>query len=304
MESGGAICADSLSTGGTGAGSGAYVCASHGGTGHGSTGDKCFGSVFEPFENGCSTVNLGRGGGAIRLVAAGRMHIDGRITAYGWIHASGGGGSGGSIWLTAGVISGYGKISTDCVTDIVTGALSNNYTGGGGRIALYQTVANDWSELHITPTCSGSNNESTIRGGTGTVYWQLPSDVQHGGRITITPVAKTTMGTGFPGTADGDVRKAYRNAKIELGANAKLIMTNALLTASGGMVRVRDIDVKSTSASIVLYENIIKVMSSEHKKGKNWTSGRDYAASVSAGAIDTSLGGKIAWPVGMNVTIR
>ena len=304
VESGAAICADSTSSGGEGAGTGAYVCASHGGTGHGSTSDKCFGSVFEPFENGCSTVHLGKGGGSVRLVAAGRLHINGRVTAYGWLHVSGGGGSGGSVWLTAGVISGYGKISTDCVTDIETGTLNGNYTGGGGRIALYQTVANDWSELHITPTCSGSPAESTIRGGTGTVYWQLPSEAPHGGRITITPVAKTSTGTGFPGTADGDVRNAYKDAKLELGANSYLVVTNASLTASGGTMRIRDIDIKATTAKIALYENTIKVLSMEHKGGKNWTVGSDYAARVAAGAIDTSRGGKIVWPVGMRVTIR
>ena len=304
IESGAAICADKLSTGGVGAGTGNYVCASYGGVGHGATVDKCFGSVFEPFANGCSSTGLGIGGGAVRLVAAGRLHINGRVTAYGWLHDSGGGGSGGSVWLTAGVISGYGRISADCVTDIVTGSLNGNYTGGGGRIALYQTVADDWSELHITPTCSGSSNESTIRGGTGTVYWQLPTDAPHGGRITITPVAKTSTGTGFPGTADGDVRNAYKGAKLELGANAYLIVSNALLTASGGTMRIRDIDIKATTAKIALYENTIKVLSMEHKGGKNWTVGSDYAARVAAGAIDTSRGGKIVWPVGMRVTVR
>ena len=303
VEKGGSICADGLTSGGDGAGSGWAVGASYGGVGYGSNLSKCYGSIFEPFNNG-SKGNGYLGGGTVRLAAGGRLHVDGRVTAYGYIGASGGGGSGGSVWLTAGLISGSGVISANCVSDYVTGNIGQNYTGGGGRVALYQTSANDWSELRITPTATGTATDSATRGDCGTIYWQLPTDVNHGGRIVVPAKYASTKGTVFPASGDGDPRKAYANASLFIGKNAYFHVTNSVLAASGGMVRVRDIDLEAATTKIFLYENTIKVLSAQHKKGKNWTSGRDYAASVSAGAIDTSLGGKIAWPVGMTVTIR
>ena len=303
VENGGAICADGLASGGAGAGSGNIVAASHGGVGHGSNLSKCYGSIFEPFYNG-SKGNRLNGGGTVRLVAGGRLHIDGRVTAYGLIDASGGAGSGGSIWLTAGVISGRGVISANCVSVYATGAINHNYTGGGGRIALYQTSANDWSELHITPTAAGSVANDSNKGDCGTIYWQLPSDENHGGRIEIPGKYASKKGTAFPASGDGDPRKAYANASLFIGKNAYFHVTNSVLSASGGMVRVRDIDIEAATTKMFLYENTIKVLSAEHKKGKGWTAGSNYVELVESGAIDTSLGGKIAWPVGMRVVVR
>jgi hypothetical protein len=202
------------------------------------------------------------------------------------------------------VISGSGVISANCVTEYASGNIGYNYTGGGGRIALYQTSANDWSELHITPTAAGSVANDVNKGDCGTIYWQLPSDVSHGGRIEIPGKYDNRKGTAFPASGDGDPRKAYANALLYVGKYAHLHVTNSVLTQCGGIVRVRDIDVEHTTNRIFLYENTIKVLSAQHKKGKGWTSGRDYAASVSAGHINTSLGGKIVWPVGMRVVVR
>ena len=51
-------------------------------------------------------------------------------------------------------------------------------------------------------------------------------------------------------------------------------------------------------------ENTLKVLSQAHRNGRNWTQNRDYEASVAAGQINTTLGGKIIWPIGFSVNIR
>ncbi len=95
------------------------------------------------------------GGGFIRIIAEGELHVDGRITASGmdggtyagwadskgteWATCSGGGGAGGTIYLEVNTLSGTGSIAADGGNNgrnrnpSVVGAGG----GGGGRIALY-----------------------------------------------------------------------------------------------------------------------------------------------------------------------
>jgi len=75
------------------------------------------------------------GGGAIRLSVARTFTINGRLSANGnpAFQEDGGGGAGGSIWITANSISGAGFVTTDGGS----GELYQGGGGGGGRIALY-----------------------------------------------------------------------------------------------------------------------------------------------------------------------
>ena len=67
------------------------------------------------------------------------------------------GGSGGSIWVTAGQIKGSGTICANA------GAGTSD-TGAGGRIALYQTVAEDWAECAaLKVTASGWSGGTIYR---------------------------------------------------------------------------------------------------------------------------------------------
>ncbi len=126
---------------GTGAGTGR---AGGGYGGRGSTGDSGiggdrYGSVTEPIDmgSGGSFSNTGRtpgyGGGAIRLWVAGALVLDGTVSANGGDAVSSwtGGGSGGSIWLTADTLSGAGWVTADGGNGTSAGG-----GGGGGRIAF------------------------------------------------------------------------------------------------------------------------------------------------------------------------
>ena len=75
----------------------------------------------------------GAGGGAIGLTVTGTLQVDGRISASGLAGSgrSTGGGSGGSIYLRVGTLTGSGVISAN-------GGAGNSWGGGGGggRIAV------------------------------------------------------------------------------------------------------------------------------------------------------------------------
>jgi hypothetical protein len=75
------------------------------------------------------------GGGAIRLNVSGELTVDGLLSAEGQAGAqdNSGGGSGGSIWVNAGLLAGGGEVAADGGE----GELYGGGGGAGGRIALY-----------------------------------------------------------------------------------------------------------------------------------------------------------------------
>jgi len=119
-----------------------------GGDTEGQVGGETYGDLYQPLDLGSGAGGGlavtrrfygGSGGGAIRIVATESVQIDGEISADGdsgpgqnkyGIMCGGGGGSGGSIWITAPVVSGSGLLSA------VGGAADYGGGGGGGRIAV------------------------------------------------------------------------------------------------------------------------------------------------------------------------
>jgi hypothetical protein len=67
----------------------------------------------------------GAGGGAIKILTAGTLALNGTISANGVTPAYAGGGSGGSVWLVANTLTGAGFISA-------AGGDGTFYSGGGG----------------------------------------------------------------------------------------------------------------------------------------------------------------------------
>jgi hypothetical protein len=79
--------------------------------------------------------NYCEGGGAIRLRVSGALTVDGWLSANGnaALIAEAGGGAGGSIWVSARQLNGFGLVSANGgAGDLLAGG-----GGGGGRIALY-----------------------------------------------------------------------------------------------------------------------------------------------------------------------
>ena len=125
----------------------------------------------------------GSGGGCIKLDIDGSLVLNGTISAdgengkqgtypasYRW---AGGGGSGGSIWIDAGAITGSGEITANGgdggFTDLAGG-------GGGGRIALY------YNEYDFSGNCLAIGGIGRTVGGTGTIFMKSPTQ-QYGSLI-------------------------------------------------------------------------------------------------------------------------
>lgn len=108
----------------------------------------------------------GVGGGSIRLIVGGTLLVDGSLMANGTdstrpaLGSYAGGGSGGSLWLTASTLTGAGIISAD------GGAGTHGGGGGGGRIAIMAGTYSFAGSL----TATGASGHQ--RGGAGTIFLQ------------------------------------------------------------------------------------------------------------------------------------
>ncbi|HEX5218167.1 MAG TPA: carboxypeptidase-like regulatory domain-containing protein [Verrucomicrobiae bacterium] len=174
IEAGGSFTADDSSP--SGPGSGIANQSGSSGAGHGgyggrgagtTTGGNAYGFVSNPNQAGSPGANAGpggpaAGGGALRLTVTGPLTLNGRISANGSssVTNNGGGGSGGSVWLTLNQFLGTGMISADGGS----GHLPNGGGGGGGRIALsFNTNA-------FSGILSAKGGRGFVGGGAGTIY--------------------------------------------------------------------------------------------------------------------------------------
>jgi subtilase family serine protease len=166
VDAGGAITADGKGyPAGQGPGTGGWgVGGSYGGAG-GNGGWRVYGSATEPVDlgsgggGGGGQPGWGAGGGLIRLTVAGTLRVDGLISAAGYWNWDGGGGAGGSIWLTAGQLTGSGTIQAN------GGNPANGGGGGGGRIALLSDMPIRIGSVQVL----GGNGSQ--RGADGTIYY-------------------------------------------------------------------------------------------------------------------------------------
>ena len=113
-----------------------------------------YGNALAPTELGSAF--MGRGGGAIKLVASGDIAIEGTVSANGYRGASGG-----SVWIVAGGnLSGAGTIAAKgyCLNGIQA----------GGRIRL-DYATSDFSGT-VSAWTDGWNDNQERRGSVGTVY--------------------------------------------------------------------------------------------------------------------------------------
>lgn len=226
-----------LSGFGPGKGYGQSGGAGHGGKGGGPNGGADYGSASDPVTLGSgggagdNNHNLdARGGGALRINAAGKVAINGSLLANGGNGKSnhGGGGSGGSVnilcdtfWGTNGVIGANGG----------TGANTVGGGGAGGRIAIrYNAAAQSAVPVPaVTVSANGGLGGSTVtytrRGDLGTIYF--PDT-----RMLVSP-AGFLLHSGVPvvpGIATWSLDNlVVSNAYFKLPDNTTLNVANALV---------------------------------------------------------------------------
>lgn len=185
----------------------------------------------------------GAGGGCIQLNVTGTLQVDGRISAAGGaaISPNFGGGSGGSIWLTAATLAGAGVIAAN-------GGAGNGLGGGGGggRIAL-QYSTNVF--LGMLSAFGGSGYTS---GGAGTIYTKANSQsygqllVDNGGRAgtntswtessTLDLTVRGGAVVALPGGQTFGNLLVASNGWISLTSPVLMVTGNATVQAGGGII--------------------------------------------------------------------
>ncbi|MFH1745534.1 MAG: immunoglobulin domain-containing protein [Planctomycetota bacterium] len=193
-----------------------------GGNGSNTTGGLTYGSFTEPADLGSGAGEEldagnsgGYGGGAVRLSVTGTLVIEGELLANGGTstgtsgqdHA---GGSGGSIWLTAGTLTGAGSISANGGNH---SASPEGGGGGGGRIAVY---CDDTTGFSGTLTACGGIGYGN--GGAGTVYIEATAGQS---ALILDNCGTSGAETNLPGVSSVDNNMIVRN-------NATLIHTGDL----------------------------------------------------------------------------
>ncbi len=214
VDAGGAINVDGQGYpqgAGPGAGSIGSRAYSARGAGYGGTGGQCaddatlgggaYGSVTQPTDlgsgGGVRFGMAGVGGGAIRLIVADTLAVNGTISANGTAGpgAGSGGGSGGSIRITTGTLVGSGAITANGGAGDPGGYDGSGGGGGGGRIAVY------YGSNPFGGTVTAYGGGATYYGGAGTVFTKATSDpngamlIDNGGSTGLTQMGSTWLAT-------------------------------------------------------------------------------------------------------------
>ena len=209
-----------------------------------------YGSVLEPRHlgsGGRGASSGGDGGGVVRLDVAGTLRVDGQVLSRGMpLTPAGtvGGGSGGSIWVTAGALEGSGSF------DAKGGSGQNFYQyssggGGGGRVHLqYQTSS-------FTGNAAAFGGWGVVSGGAGTVVWEdLTSGTRSLDVVNFDPNIdfRTTATSGWGATELPSNLDAFAEIKVSGGARLtaprasfglRLATTGDLIIEQGGMLTLR-----------------------------------------------------------------
>jgi hypothetical protein len=135
--------------------------------------------------------------GALTLDGSASIHANAATTSQGTTPgANGGGGAGGSIWITTVALAGSGTISANGAS--LVGAAGNGGGGGGGLIAIYYTDNSQF--LGSLNVLGGAGTNNGLAGADGGVYTQQTNSLYN---LTGLFIAPTTVAGGV--TATGTV---------------------------------------------------------------------------------------------------
>jgi hypothetical protein len=207
-------------------------------------GGTVYGSFAQPTDlgsgGGTSYAGLGgAGGGAIQITAGGIFIINGTISADGanGTNSRSGGGSGGSIWITAQLVSGSGAISAQGGV----GEPTHGGGGGGGRIAIQSDVNS------LAGSLVAYGGAGAMTGGAGTVYTELTGqngllvfdNGGHAGTNSLIAIANGSIDVLIRGNAAVIPSGAWTIGNLTIASNGLLLVSSALspinLTASGNV---------------------------------------------------------------------
>lgn len=146
-------------------GGGTYDGGSHGGKGGNNDDAPPYGRLSRPSALGSGgSRSSADAGSAVTIRAPGGLTLNGTITAAGWGSIYGGG-SGGSVWLVAGTISGNGTINVD-------GGFGDTSGGGGGagRVALEYAASTFGENISLAGGTGKAADQPGSNGKPGTLF--------------------------------------------------------------------------------------------------------------------------------------
>ena len=220
----------------------------YGGRAHGNT-TASYGSIREPTDlgsNGQSGATWA-GGGAIMLDVVGTLTVNGTIRSRGGLaKADGGGcgGSGGSIFLKVGALAGASTGLIDANQSRFDNAV---YTGSGGRIAVHQRTAQDWSAFAGIIRAFGGRdfNNQGNKIGSGTIFKKLPGQthgdlIVRGGSTARAGYSITDLSSRITDLDEPfDSVSVSNNSVLQIDSGITLRIAQGLDT-TGGQVRCAD----------------------------------------------------------------
>ncbi|PWU11637.1 MAG: hypothetical protein C5B50_23020 [Verrucomicrobia bacterium] len=181
----------------------------------------------------------GNGGGAIRLIVAGKLQLDGSISANGSGPGAGnaGAGSGGSVYATVGTLAGAGTFHADGGP----GSSQGGGGGGGGRIAVYYATASGYTTFAACSANAGNGGNGSPQNGTVVfldtsvasssmhIYQQLLFGQQsalHFGAVMLHTNATLTLGGGSALQVDGSLTVSSNGTLFCQGLNTTAQVSN------------------------------------------------------------------------------
>lgn len=187
-----------------------------------------YGSLTQPTDlgsgGGTANGNLGGGGGGKLRIAAGTLQLDGIISADGGNGAdsppsstfkiAGGGGAGGSVWLTVTNLFGSGAITANGGASFSTNRSGGG--GGGGRVAV------SYASTAFTGLVIAVGGTGLQRGGAGTIVYGSELRIENSVQGASTPIPS--------GTYSFDAIKVATGAIVELTPSASLSAPNFAVT--------------------------------------------------------------------------
>ena len=207
-------------------------------------GGTTYGSFTQPTDlgsgGGTSYAGIGgAGGGAVQISAGGTFIVNGTISADGanGTNSRSGGGSGGSIWITAQLVSGSGAISAQGGA----GEPTHGGGGGGGRIAIQSDVNSFAGSL------AAYGGAGAMTGGAGTVYTELTGQngllvFDNGGQVgtnSLVAITSSSIDVLIRGNAGVIPNGPWTIGNLTIASNGLLLASSALspinLTASGNV---------------------------------------------------------------------
>jgi len=234
-----------------------------------------YGSILQPVSagsgGGCFTppYSQSAGGGAVQMTVNGTLDLEGSISANGATpFAEGcGGGSGGSVWLNVGALTGAGAIFANGSEGIPP----YNGGGGGGRIAIYYT------SNQFAGAISAQGGQGFVSGGAGTIYTRANTNpvgsvvVDNGGRSGANTLLTSPEAFNLTVSGNAIAQTPPTNSSLAdptLFLSSLLVQSNGLITTTGA----------NDNASLIVFGNAVVATN-----GNIAVDGKGYNGSVSAG---------------------